>query len=34
MGNDYRTNNANALIQLLASGQNIDPAALAAYMGG
>ena len=33
MGNDYRTNNANVLIDLLASGQKIDPAALAAFMG-
>jgi len=34
MGNESRDNNVNALIQLLASGQKIDPAALAAFMGG
>jgi uncharacterized membrane protein len=34
MENDYRTNSANVLIDLIASGKNIDPAILAAYMGG
>jgi hypothetical protein len=34
IGNDHRTNSANVLIDLIASGQNIDPATLAAYMGG
>jgi hypothetical protein len=34
MGNESRDNNVNALIQLLASGQKIDPAALAVFMGG
>lgn len=34
MGNESRDSNTNALINLLASGQSIDPAALAAFMGG
>ena len=34
MGNESRSENTNALINLLASGQSIDPAALAAFMGG
>ena len=32
MMNDYRENNANILIDLIASGQNIDPAILAEFM--
>ena len=34
LGNDYQQSSGNALIDLLASGQKIDPAALAAYLGG
>lgn len=34
LANDYQQSSGSALIDLLASGQKIDPAALAAYLGG
>lgn len=34
LANDYQQSSGNALIDLLASGQKIDPAAFAAYLGG